>query len=307
MSNDTSATAKARGAKEKPASHAFRVSTDDVRQGFRRQRMTELAGLIERRRVMADAIGNEAAVPIPREDGFAFVPPGAFDFAPVVSAAREVVARADLAAKREKSNKAFLVKVAEKDDLTLASPLLQLGLDRRLVAVAARYLGMVPILEYANVLYSSHAGDELAKSQLFHCDSDEIEQVKLFVLCEDVSPAHGPLTFLNASDSQRVRDHVGYKFKTRLTDDQVRDALGGEVREHALLGPAGVAGLIDTSRCLHYGSRFADSSTRRVVVMLQYVTPLAFVYATDHRTSARFRDLAASDSDEMTSLVLGRL
>ena len=307
MSDDTSAAAKVKSPKEKPPSHSFRVSTDDVRQGFRRRRMTELAEQIERRRAVADALGSEAAVHMPREDGFALVPSGAFEFAPVVRAARDVVTRADLAAKREKSNKAFMVKVADKDDLTLASPLLQLGLDRRLVAVAARYLGMLPILEYANVFYSSHAGDELAKSQLFHCDSDEVEQVKLFVLCEDVTPAHGPLTFLSASDSQRVRDHVGYRFNTRLTDEQVRDALGGEVREQALLGPAGAAGLIDTSRCLHYGSRFADASARRVVVMLQYVTPLAFLYASDHRMSARFRHLAAPDSDEMTSLVLGRL
>src|SRR5678816_1850783 len=110
MSDDTSAAAKARSSKEKPASHAFRVSTDDVRQSFRRQRMTELAERVEWRRAMVDAIGSLAAVHIPREDGFAFVPPGVFDFAPVVSAAREVVMRADLAAKREKSNKAFMVK-----------------------------------------------------------------------------------------------------------------------------------------------------------------------------------------------------
>src|SRR5262245_12621199 len=119
MSDDTRAAAKVKAPKEKPPSHSFRVSTDDVRQQFRRQRTTQLAGRIERRRALADALGNQTAFRVPREDGFAFVPPGAFEFAPVVRAARDVVARADLAAKREKSNKAFMVKVAEKDELTL--------------------------------------------------------------------------------------------------------------------------------------------------------------------------------------------
>lgn len=305
MSEVTNPSTKLAKVKQKPASHAFRVSTDDVRLAFRDRRTAELEPRLARRRAIAGLLSPEAPFVLHRDEGFVIVPPGAFDFSSVVSAARGVVARADLAEKKAKANKAFMVKLADREELSRDSPFLQLGLRRDLVAIAAQYLGLVPILEYANVFYSSHAGDDLAKSQLYHCDSDEAEQVKLFVLCEDVTPEHGPLTFISAADSQRVRDRVGYRYNTRLTDDDVRAALDGDVSEVPLLGHAGMAGLVDTSRCFHYGSRFSDTSARRVVVMLQYVTPLAFLYADDHRASARFRHLATPEDDEFTTLVLG--
>jgi hypothetical protein len=187
----------------------------------------------------------------------------------------------------------------------LESPILQLGLRRGIVAAAAEYLGMVPILQYANFMYSTHAGAELLKSQLYHCDSDEAEQIKVFVLCDHVTPATGPLTFLPADQSQVVRDRTRYKYKTRLTDQEVSESLGGLDSQVALTGPTGTTAFIDTSRCLHYGSRFQDESARRLVIMLQYVTPLAFLYPDDHRSTARFRHLASPAADEMTSLVLG--
>ena len=41
------------------------------------------------------------------------------------------------------------------------------------------------------------------------------------------------------------------------------------------------------------------------MVMLQYVTPLAFILPDDHREGAQFRHLASDVHDEVTRFVLG--
>ena len=296
---------KPKSAKDKPPSHSFRVSTDEVRLQFRRERALSVQDRLERRVALAPALAAQAVVTVPREDGYVIVPAGRIDVGGVLAASGDVLASVDVVSMQADAHKAFLISLGEQRDWTLQSPILQMGLSPGIVAAAAAYLGMVPILQYANFMYSSYTGEELLKSQLYHCDSDEAEQIKVFVLCKEVTPTTGPLTFLPARQSQTVRDRTGYRYKNRLTDQEVSDALGGLDSEVALTGAAGTTAFIDTSRCLHYGSRFQDRGAQRLVVMLQYVTPLAFLYTDDHRSTARFRHLAVPGTDEMTSLVLG--
>ena len=198
-----------------------------------------------------------------------------------------------------------MVMLLDMESLTLDSPFIRFGLRRDIVATAAAYLGVVPILDYVNVMHSSHVADEPIKSQLYHCDSDEVEQVKVFIVCEPVTAETGPLTFLSAAQSQVVRDRVGYMYDSKLTDQAVSDVLGSSVHETALVGEPGTTAFLDTSRCFHYGSRVTDTSAHRLVVMLQYVTPLAFVYPENPLEGARFRRLAHPSQDELTSMVLG--
>jgi len=293
--------------KTKPPSHGFRVSTDLVRQEYRRARIAAIGGELDRRTQAAADIASTAAVTIPRDDGYVVCPSGRFEDTPsIVALARGVMTSVDLEAKRARANKPFMVSLDAMDEITLDSPLLRFGLRLDIVAIAARYLGVVPILQYANVMYSSHVAAEPAKSQLYHCDSDEAEQVKVFVLCEEVTAVTGPLTFVPASQSQVVRDKTAYKYKTRLTDQAVHTAFGPGLKETALTGPPGTTAFIDTSRCLHYGSRFGDTSARRLVVMLQYITPMAFTLPENNfRDGAKFRRLALPEHDEITSMVLG--
>ena len=292
-------------AKVKPPSHAVRVSTDEVRLRFRRERAAEIHDRLARRLELAPILAREAIATIPREQGYLIVPDGVLELGAVVETSREALTYADVTSKKTGANKEFLISLAEMSALTLESPLVQLGLRREVIGAAAEYLGMVPILQYANVMYSSHVGSELSKSQFYHCDSVEVEQIKIFVLCEEVTQEGGPLTFIPAHQSQLVRDRTGYSYNDRLTDQQVSESLGGLDLEVALIGPAGTTAFIDTSRCLHYGSRLVKQNAHRLVVMLQYVTPLAFLYPDDHRETARFRHLATPETAEMTALVLG--
>jgi hypothetical protein len=292
--------------KQKPASHAFRVSNDAGRLEYRRARAAQLAPELEVRARMVLAIAGEAAVVIGREQGYYLCPDGALEGVDaVVAQANEVLDSADIAARKEKANKPFMVKLTDMKGLTIDSAIIRFALRRDIVAAAARYLGVVPILQFANVFYSSRDREELAKSQLYHCDSDEVEQVKVFILCEEVTSDGGPLTFVAANASQIVRDRLDYRYKFRLTDDQVRGVLGTDLEEVALTGPAGTAAFLDTSRCLHFGSRFSDVTTRRVVVMIQYITPTAFILPDDFRSGATFRHLATADHDDLSRMVLG--
>ena len=291
--------------KVKPANHLFRVGTDADRTQYKQDRRQELRVFLEPRQRLASAIAGEAMRSISRDDGFAVCTSGSVSGTEeLVALAGETVEGIDLAAKKADANKPFMVKLLDMKSMTRESPLLRFALRRDVVATAANYLGMVPILQYANIMYSSLAGNELSKSQLYHCDSDEAEQVKIFVLCDTVTAAEGPLTFLPASQSQHVRERVQYRYKRRLTDEQVRAAYGGSLREVALTGPAGTLAFLDTSRCLHYGSRISAPDVRRLVIMLQYVTPSAFILP-DYPAGTTFGALAPSGRDAIEQLVLG--
>ena len=292
--------------KPKAPNHSFRVATDAIRGGYRREREARLGPRLDARREIARSLAPEAAVLIFRDTAFATCPPGTLAGVPaVVQFARDTVGRVDIEQMKRKANKPFMMKLLGTDSLGLDSALLRLGLERSIVASAAAYLGIVPILQYANVFYSSYSGEEAVKSQLLHCDSDDTEQMKVFVLCDEVTPESGPLTFVPPAPSETLRELSGYKYKTRLTDARARELVGEAGAGIPILGPAGTAAFLDTSRCFHFGSRFADVTSRRVVAMLQYVTPLAFILPDDYWTGAQFRHLATSATDELTNLVLG--
>ena len=291
--------------KVKPHNHSFRVGTDKDRAQYREQRRQQLRTLIEVRERLGSAIAGDAMFDIPRDDGYGVCEPGSVTGTDdLVAFARDTVESVDLVARRAKANKPFMVRLLEMNEMTLESPLLQFGLRRDVVATVASYLGVIPILQYANIMYSSQVGGELSKSQLYHCDSDETDQIKVFVLCESVTASDGPLTFVPASQSQQVRDRVNYRYKYRLTDDQAQTAFGGSLREVALTGRPGTMAFLDTSRCLHYGSRISAPDARRLVVMLQYITPTAFILP-DYPAGTTFGRLAPSCQDAIDRFVLG--
>ena len=132
--------------------------------------------------------------------------------------AQETVRSVDIEQRKQKANKPCMMKLLPSASLTLESPLLGIDLRREIVASAAEYLGLVPILQYANVFFPSYTGTDACKSQLFRRDSDEIEQVKMFVLCDEVTPASGSLTCLPAAPSETLRSKAAFKYNNRLAD-----------------------------------------------------------------------------------------
>jgi hypothetical protein len=255
-----------------------------------------------RRRAILRAL-PPSAITIPRDAGFVMFPAGALaGVDAVVTAARDALASFD-ASRKPASKKRFLVNVLDRDALTLASPIVSLALREDVLAAVARYLDVAPVLTSVSVFHSDTVDGAPSSSQLYHCDADDITQVKIFVYCSDVDAASGPFTLLDAATTARVQQRTGYKYSHRLTDDQVRSA--GGAPDRPILGRAGTAAFIDTSRCLHFGSRVARDAAPRLVVMIQYQTPYSFMLPFDYRSAAPLRRLIDPSLTALQRLALG--
>lgn len=290
---------------EEDATEVARWGSDDARREYRRCRELQIATQMGTRRRAADLAAGP--VHIPRDTGFLFCDGARFpDIPAVVASARKVLGSVNLDKLKLRANKRFMMKLLDQKSLTLDSPFMRLALHPDIVAAATQYLGVVPILQFVNVYFSSESGEQLSKSQLFHCDSDDVEQVKVWVLCEETTPETGPLTLLPSAESELVRKRVGYTYDMLLTDEQVSEVLGGLGAQHQFLGPPGTVGFFDTSRCLHFGSRFADPSMTRLIVMLQYVTPLSFILPAEYWEHARYRSFGAAPGlGDVSRMILG--
>jgi hypothetical protein len=292
--------------KKDDPSQIARWGTDEERREFRRGVEGSLAARLTMRRQAADAL-KPGPVEMPHDAGFVSCSGDRFPEIPdVVSSARALLAAANLEKLKENSNKPFMMRLLKKKSFGLDSPFMRLALNPDVVATASRYLGVVPILQFVNVYFSSASDEDLSKSQLYHCDSDDVEQVKVWVLCDAVTPESGPLTLLPPAESDLVRKKAGYRYDTLLQDEQVSEILGGRDKEQQFIGPAGTVGFIDTSRCLHFGSRFIDPTTTRLIFMAHYVTPMSFILPPQYWEHARYRELGATpDLDDVSRMVLG--
>lgn len=147
------------------------------------------------------------------------------------------------------------------------------------VAPVADYLGCIPALSTtlpsgirvveSNRLYDDRP-EEPHDSQLYHIDYYSLPNVYVLVLLRDTDSDQGPWTFLPRSVSQRVRSELGYwkhGRSYRLTDEEVyRVADPSEVVEFT--GERGSVLFIESSGCLHFGSR--NALRPRFQLMLGY-------------------------------------
>jgi hypothetical protein len=189
--------------------------------------------------------------------------------------------------------------------LPLSSPLVRFALGDQLLATVSAYLGMVPLLTDLQIMRASHIPGGPTASQRFHCDHDDLRQVKVFVLCSTVTEANGPLTLLNAVDSQRVKRSVQYRYggkAMRLTDEQVAQLSSGADLV-PFTGEPGRVCLADTSTCLHFGARVNEGAEDRYMVQFQYMTPAAFdLFLRQNRATVA---TPAAGSSEIVRLALG--
>jgi hypothetical protein len=136
------------------------------------------------------------------------------------------------------------------------------------ISVIARHLKCIPALSTTlppgiRLVESNAAFDDQPDrphdSQLYHIDYYSQPNIYLLVLLRDTTSENGPWTFLPKSVSQRVRRELGYwKRGTpyRLTDEEVYSVVDrSEAIEFAF--PRGAVLFIESSGCLHYGSRNA--------------------------------------------------
>jgi len=285
-------------------SKAFRVRGDRARHFYVHARRAMQFVRDARRRAVLRQLSSP--ITIQGREGFLVLPPGAFAEVPaIVADARAALALYDQAAPPAgKNRKRFLLNVLDTKTLTEESAVVRFAMREDVLAAVSRYLGVVPFLGTISVFHSDTVDAAPTSSQLHHCDGDDVTQIKVFIYCSDVDERSGPLTVLSAANSDRVRRSTAYQYRQRLTDQQVNDILGAG-REVPILGPAGTAVFVDTSRCFHFGSRVAADAPPRLVTMIQYQTPYSFMLPTSAQASLPFRRFLRDGLSPVQQLVLG--
>ena len=284
---------------------AIRVRGDAARHAYHAARR---AGGLLRDRPRRAAL--RALVPtwfdIAKSDGFLVLPAGSFAELPeIVAEAHATLARFESEGRPAPDSwKRFLVNVLDPAEVTAGSAIMRLALREDVITAVSRYLGIVPRLSAVSVLHSDTVEAVLKSSQLHHCDGDDVTQVKVFVYCTDVDRRSGPLTVLSADRSAQVRKAAGYTYRDRLSDAQVAAVLGPGA-EHPILGPAGTTAFVDTSRCFHFGSRVEPGAPPRLVTMIQYQTPYAFVRPEQADGLSWLDRLGGASFSQLQRLVLG--
>jgi hypothetical protein len=203
---------------------------------------------------------------IDRKKGYRVFGPGAFPgIMDAVHAARAIFEAK--AVNLADAKKPFLFNVLENADLERHPKLLGLAQTEAFTAATTGYLNTIPDLSGIGVFYSP-VNTTTEKSQQYHTDDIDSRQVKCFINVNDVRPDNGPFTFIPADVSASVRRKLNHHWRgRRLTDEEVlahckpQDAV-------SLVGPPGSCVFVDTSRCLHYGSRCRLGY--RLVIMFQY-------------------------------------
>lgn len=170
----------------------------------------------------------------------------------------------------------FLLNLVMDSAFTPYPAVLAFMLDHRFLDLASHYLGEVPVLSSAS-LWLSPINTSAKSSQLYHFDEADDRQLKFFLNVEAVREENGPFTAVPATISEEIRKRSGGHLYGRRSDEVVASCLNGE-KPMTFVGEKGALAAVDTSRCLHYGSR--GNTAERVVLMFQYTrlsAPLAHV------------------------------
>jgi hypothetical protein len=120
----------------------------------------------------------------------------------------------------------------------------------------------------------------------------------VFINIFETTEEQGPLTFIPAEVSEQVQKSIGRV--SRISDERIYEA-GARNREVKLIGSAGSGAFLDTSRCLHYGSRF--NKRDRLVLIIQFLN-----IHTSYQSSAPFQvppNLPGLCLDPVQKLALG--
>nr|MBI1231045.1 hypothetical protein [Cytophagales bacterium] len=201
--------------------------------------------------------------------------------------------------------KPYLLNILKATDFSRDSAVYKLASHPRIVDSVSRYLKCYPILTSIAVLYSPNEAKEEQGSQKYHLDHEDLRQVKAFMLINDVDEDCGPFTFISAEYSDAVQTKIGYKMdgdEKRVEDEGIYSIVSKEDAK-SLMGPAGTLGLVDASRCFHYGSRAGKKP--RIMLTFQYLTPFAYVMPWNWRQRQFLTHLRSEDMSSRERKLLG--
>lgn len=230
---------------------------------------------------LIEANGQLTRPPIPMQDGWAI------DRSMSLPYLHEMLAEADWiiaerrSARTRKSSRyrSYFQNIWRDRDATRFPAFLNFITSSDLLAVVCHYLQTIPALSTTlppgiRLVESNAAFDDQPAinkdSQLFHTDYYSSPNVYVLVLLADTTFEHGPWTFLPRSTSDRVKHELGYWKRGkgyRLTDEEV-ESVADRTDLIEFSAPRGPVLFIDSSACMHFGSR--NSVKPRFQLMLGY-------------------------------------
>ncbi|NTV12180.1 MAG: hypothetical protein HGA47_15640, partial [Zoogloea sp.] len=146
------------------------------------------------------------------------------------------------------------------------------ALQPAVIGVLARALGELPQLDDVLLTLSRATGKAHSYSQLWHRDHDDVRTIKLFVYLSEVAdPSDGPFTFLPGP----VSDRFGFALRSHREDAAIFRRAGADELK-AMVAPRLSVFMVETSRCLHMGSRMAPGHERLLYTASFISVPRAY-------------------------------
>jgi hypothetical protein len=177
------------------------------------------------------------------------------------------------------SYRSYFQDVWKTEDLEKYPSVLDFATSSDLLATVADYLECIPALSTtlppgirfveSNAAFDDQP-DNPKDSQLYHIDYYSRPNVYAIVLLRDVTPEHGPWTFLPRAVSQKTAKALGYWSRRRGYRVGDREVYSVADRKDVVefCYPRGTVLFTDSSACFHYGSR--NSTKPRFQLMIGY-------------------------------------
>ena len=173
-------------------------------------------------------------------------------------------------------HKLFWTRLLDQDKhhgrLPADNPFVRFALQPNLLAMVGHALGELPQLDDVLLTLSRPSDEPFAYSQLWHRDHDDVRTIKVFVYLTDVPDINnGPFTFLPGP----VSDRFGFSLKSHRSDEVIL----GRARSEEMISvtaPRLTTFAVETSRCLHMGSRVATGHSRLLYTASYISVPRLF-------------------------------
>jgi hypothetical protein len=169
------------------------------------------------------------------------------------------------------SVKPYYINLLEYQDLKSFNSLKSFLGSNEIINLLYEYYGFIPHLSHLALFFSNNIiypnkSQSILGTQNAHFDNHDLKHVKLFLNISDVNLEDGPLHIFNktVSDSFRMSSGRILNKKPVRDDKELNQIKNSGV---SFVGESGSLAIVDTSNCLHYGSRVNSGKGRLTLVI----------------------------------------
>ncbi|MGK7873255.1 MAG: phytanoyl-CoA dioxygenase family protein [Xenococcaceae cyanobacterium] len=165
--------------------------------------------------------------------------------------------------------KDYVLRLLPKE-LDLAGPFIQLAIQPRLLDMVNGYLGMQSYLRDVNVWLNFPISEPAKETQLWHRDTDDHMNVKVFIYLNDVDETNGPFCFIPKTHrlGKLYKEQVCTDASGRVSDEEMASSIP-PLKWKVCTGHAKTAILADT---IGYHKGLKPERGYRLMLIFQYTS-----------------------------------